>query len=1076
MAGSHRSSSDHHGEAGSADSARGLPWSDADGASPVSEARRGLTDRSDGFGLAFDEPFVIAPGTVLGGATVIRLLGEGGMGRVYEARQAAPDRLVAVKVLRDGLVSREQLQRFSYEAEVLGRLRHPHIAQIFTSGVQQHGAIAVPFFIMELISEARPITLYAHDHELDLRARVELFRRVCEAVAHGHRKGVIHRDLKPANILVDAGGDPKVIDFGVARSLTPDQDHMRARTLAGQRVGTLLYMSPEQLDGRVDEIDARTDVYALGIVLHELVAKRLPTEVRGTSLLEAARTLQDLGPRAARAVEGAASAGGCGRFAARSLAAIVATCLEANPAARYETAVEVAAELARWTNDELVLARPPTWGEAIGRLVRRHRVAAVVTAVAAVALACAFVGISMFSLAARRQAAKARAEFYHATVLLAAEARDRDSLPEARRRLAAAEALATDSGGRPPIELACLAASFDEAFAVMAGHTADVLAIAWSPDGRRLATGDRDGRVRIVAVPGAADAGGEQVELLGHAAAVWRIAWSPDGATVATASADATVRIWDATTGRELRSISAHDNRMYGVAFSRDGRVVATSGADHTARLWDVTTWDEIRTLSGHDGTVFSVELSPDGRTAVTASQDRTVRVWNTEDGVLLRTLEGHGDWVYHAAIAPDGRRLATASKDGTARLWSIASGRCTATFAHPLRVNAVAFTADGRHVVTASHDAVLRVFNAAGGREKRRLRGHDATIWSVACAAEGGRIATGSGDHTVRFWEADGALDPVVRTAAAVRAITWSPDGPVVAVGDADSSVSVYDAGTLTTRSPIDLEAQTISDLAMFPAGDRVAAACVSGTVCILDLASGHVARSIRCHEKMIHSVAASPTGTLLATASEDGTVAIRDVASWDLATSDLATWDVPTHVLRHGRRATCVRFAPDGRTLYTTGEGRHASAWDVVTGRRLHDFVGHEAAVKWIAVSADGTRLATASADGTVGIWRASDGRLLHRLPASGADVSRVAFAPDGSRVAAVSADGSTHLWDATSGRPFPILREHSGDAMDVAFARDGAVLATGGLDAMVRFEGRSAADVFRRRLDAGVSPGSR
>ena len=1053
MAGSRRSSSEEHHDPGASSAPQPLPWSD-------------LTDRSDGFGLAFDDPLVIAPGTVLGGATIVRVLGEGGMGRVYEARQAAPDRLVAVKVVRDAFVSREQLQRFGYEAEVLGRLRHPHIAQIFTSGVHQHGATAVPFFIMELVPEARPITLYASDRRLDLRARIELFRHVCDAVAHGHRKGVIHRDLKPANILVDAGGDPKVIDFGVARSLAPDQEHATPRTQAGQRIGTLLYMSPEQLDGRVDEIDARTDVYALGIVLHELVVDRLPTDVRGTSLLEAARTIDDVGPRAARAVERAATAAGCGRFSARSLAAIVGTCLEANPAARYETAVEVVAELARWANDEPVLARPPTWGEAVGRFVRRHRAAALATMVAAVSLASAFIGISAFSVMAARNAAEARAELYHATVLLAAEARDRDSLPEARRRLAAAEDLAGDSGSRRPIELECLAASLDEAFAVVPGHTSDVLAAAWSPDGRRLATGARDGRVRIVAVPGADGADGGPLELVGHDANVWRIAWSPDGAQVATASADKTVRIWDAITGHELRSISAHENRMYGVAFSRDGRVVATSGADHTARLWDATTWREIRTLSGHDGTVFSVELTPDGRTAVTASQDGTVRLWNVEDGTILRTLTGHADWVYHATLAPDGTRVASAARDGTAKVWSIASGRCTATLVHPLRVNSVAFTADGRHVATAAHDAVLRVFATGSGQEVRRLRGHDAAIWTVACAATGGRIATGSGDRTIRLWEAESAFDPVVRTKAPVQAIAWSPDGEIVAVGDADSIVTVYDGDTLTSLQELRAAAGIIHDVAWFGAGRRVAAACHDGSVRILDVEGRQAAIRMPCHDRPVHAVALSPNDALLATASEDGTVAIRALNACDVA----------THVLRHGRRATCVRFSPDGRTLYTAGEDHHASAFDVVTGRRLRDFVGHDAAVTWVAVSADGARLATASADGTVGLWRTGDARLVLRLHASPVSIMKVAFAPDGSRVAAVSADGATHLWDALSGRPFPILRGHSGEALAVAFSPDGSVLATGGADETVRFEGRAAADLFRKRQEAIVSPRSR
>lgn len=1024
-----------------------------------------LSDRSSGFGLTFAEPVAIDAGTVIGGATIIRLLGEGGMGRVYEARQAAPDRLVAVKLLRDALVSREQLQRFAYEAEVLGRLRHPNIAQVFTAGVHEVGPLTVPFFIMEIVPDAQPITLHATDRGLGIRDRVDLFRRVCDAVAHGHRKGVIHRDLKPANILVDAAGEPKVIDFGVARSLEPDQGHAPPRTLAGQRVGTLLYMSPEQLDGRVDEIDARTDVYALGLVLHELVVERLPTEARGASWLEAARTIDDLGPQAARAVERAARARGCGRFAARSLGAVVARCLEANPAARYETAVEVAAEMGRFARDEPVLARPPTWGEAIARFMRRHRAATVATAAAALSLVSAFVGISIFSLAAARRAEEARAELYHATVLLAAEARDRESVADARRRLAAAAALAADSRRPPPFELRSLEASLDDAIAVRPGHTADVLAAAWSPDGTRLATGGRDGRVRVEAVPGADAAGGEPLEFVGHDGAVWRIAWSPDGATLATASADTTARLWNAATGHEVRAIKSHEKPLYGVAFSRDGRVLATAGADRTARLWDAATGAALQVLAGHKKTVHSVEFSPDGGSVVTASQDGTVRLWDAKQGAPLRTLPAHDAWVYHATLAPDGTQLATASADGTAKLWDVASGECLATFTHPLRVNAVAFTADGRHLATASHDAVLRVFAIESGREVRRLRGHDAALWIVACSPEGQKIATGSGDRTVRLWEADGASDPVVHAAAAVGAIAWSRDGTIVAVGDEASSVTAYDAATLRVRSRIGVGDGAIADLAMFPSGDRLAVVCGKddvGEVYLVDLARGDVAHAILCHDKFIYSVAVSPDGMLLATASEDGTAAIRS----------LADRDAVVHTLPHGRRATCVRFAADGRTLYTAGERHRASAWDVTTGQPIRHFVGHEGAVTWLAVSADGKRLATASTDGTVGIWQAGDGRLLQRLVAYGAGLSNVAFTPDAMRVAAVSEDGATHLWDATTGRPLPILRGLADHARALAFAPDGAVLAIGG-DTTVRFEGRATADVFRRRLEAAISP---
>jgi WD40 repeat protein/serine/threonine protein kinase len=1047
--------------------AREVPWSDAAGIAEREILERSedaaswpLSGRSDGFGLGSDIPLELAPGTDLGGFTIGRLLGEGGMGRVYEARQTSPDRLVAVKVLRDALATPEQRFRFQHESEVLGRLRHPHIAQIHVAGVHRHEAGAVPYVVMELIANARPLTLFVRERGLGLRSRLEIMRRVCDAVAHAHRKGVIHRDLKPANILVDGSGEPKVIDFGVARSTAPDAAASPWRTVAGQIVGTLLYMSPEQLAGRVDEIDARADVYALGIVLHELIADRPPYDPAETSLLVAARAREDAGLRAARVVERAALQGGADRFSSRSLAAIVHTCLAERPERRYATAVEVTAELDRWLAGEPVLARPPTWLESVGRAVRRHRAATAAVAVGLAAVAAAAVGITAFAVRAAERARAARAELYTATLQLAADARDRDRIGEARQRLAEARALASHTSRGQPLELACLAASLDDSFATLAGHRAGLRAAAWSPDGGRLATGDLEGAVRIVdtgalgAMPNAAWEFGR------HDTEVWRIAWSPDGRMLATASADATVRLWDAATGRELQRITGHGAKMYGVAFGPDGTVVATSGADRTARLWDVATGGERVVLAGHTGTVFSVVLSRDGRQALTASLDGTARLWDAESGDLVRTFVGHEGWVFDADFAADETAIATASRDGTARVWNAATGRVEATFAHPERVNAVEFTGEGRSVATACHDGVLRIFRPGKRDPVWQYHGHEGAVWTVASTPTGAGVATGSDDRTVRLWDASGRFAPEVLARSAVRAAAWAGDGRLLAVGTADSTIALHDGQTLESRGRIKAAAGLIYDVAFDPQVGNVFAACADGTVRRGDVAGHRPTLRIPCHDKAVHAVDISPDGLRLVTASDDGTATVRD----------LAAWETTLQSVRHSRRVWCVRFAADGERFYTAGDDRLAVAWDVATGTRRGEFVGHEAAVKWLAVAADGGRLATASADGTVGIWEVRTGKILHRLRGPGCEVARVAFAADGSRVVAVASDGSAHLWDAASGRSLPVLRGSGGQSHALAISPDGHAVAIAAGDTSLRVEGLSAADIFRRRA---ISP---
>ena len=208
------------------------------------------------------------------------MISEGGMGRVYEGRQDHPRRTVAVKLIKPGVASEKLLRRFEFEAQVLGRLRHPGIAQIFSAGTFGEGTAAQPYFVMEYIAGAKPLTQYAIDLKLSTAERLAVFRSVCDAVAHGHQNGVIHRDLKPGNILVDATGQPKVIDFGVAKTTDSDMALTTLQTDVGQLIGTYQYMSPEQFDADPHAIDIRSDVYALGVVLYELLAGQPPYDLR----------------------------------------------------------------------------------------------------------------------------------------------------------------------------------------------------------------------------------------------------------------------------------------------------------------------------------------------------------------------------------------------------------------------------------------------------------------------------------------------------------------------------------------------------------------------------------------------------------------------------------------------------------------------------------------------------------------------------------------------------------------------------------------------------------------------------
>lgn len=315
-------------------------------------------------------------GKTLGDVTLVRLLGEGGMGRVYEGEQETPKRAVAVKVQRPGRLDRDHTRRFVREMSLLGRISHPWVCRIYTAGIYEQGGTQFPYFVMEHIPGADPITLHAARHDLPLRRRVELLRDVCEAVSAGHALGIHHRDLKPGNVLVAADGFPKVIDFGVAHACGGD-DSTASLTRTGQLVGTIQYSAPELLGGA--DADARSDVWSLGIILHELVTGRLPFDVTGMPVLAAIATVGRHEPCLNRTARGRTS---------RSIAAVVDACLERSPTDRPTGAADLArrlsAILASAASDPEAWSRP-TIEEAPAGGTRWHRRSVLLAGAAATA-------------------------------------------------------------------------------------------------------------------------------------------------------------------------------------------------------------------------------------------------------------------------------------------------------------------------------------------------------------------------------------------------------------------------------------------------------------------------------------------------------------------------------------------------------------------------------------------------------------------------------------------------------------------------------------------------------------------
>ena len=322
--------------------------------------------------MARTESFGYSPahraGQKIGPCTLRQLIGAGGMGAVYEAVQENPRRTVAIKLMRRGIVSRSTLRRFEFESQVLARLRHPGIAQVYEAGTHEEDGEQTPYFIMEYIPGAEPITDYAARHNLSIKDRMRLFLIVCDAVQHGHLKGIVHRDLKPANILISSSGRPKVIDFGVARSTDSDLALTTLQTDVGQILGTLQYMSPEQCAADPNDIDTRSDVYALGVVLHELLTGKVPYDIGAAALHEAVRIIREESPGRLSTID---------RRLKGDLETITGKALEKERARRYQSASALAEDIGHWLDDEPINARPPTAIDMLIRFTRRHTAAAV---------------------------------------------------------------------------------------------------------------------------------------------------------------------------------------------------------------------------------------------------------------------------------------------------------------------------------------------------------------------------------------------------------------------------------------------------------------------------------------------------------------------------------------------------------------------------------------------------------------------------------------------------------------------------------------------------------------------------